>query len=118
MLDIFDDFSKFHNISSTFHFEKWQKFGKNEEKPCPEIFTGQKLKFSAKLVKANICKCNFDDFLGRIFFSFFAKYCRKFFIFFRKMKMRKNGTQPILALFSLFLANSSVEYLGKNTLKF
>ena len=30
-----------------------KNLAKNEEKPCPEIFTSQKLKFSAKLVKEN-----------------------------------------------------------------
>ena len=28
---IFDNFSKFHRIFSTLHFEKWEKFSKNKE---------------------------------------------------------------------------------------
>ena len=41
---------------------------KNEEKPCPEIFTNEKLKFSAKLVEKNAILTNF---LSGIFFRFF-----------------------------------------------
>ena len=41
-----------------------KNFAKNEEKPCPEIFTSQKLKISAKLVKDNAI---LTDFLVGLF---------------------------------------------------
>ena len=47
------------------------KMAKNEEKSCPEIFTSQKLKFSAKLVKENAM---FDDFF---WLGFFFRFCKK-----------------------------------------
>ena len=45
---IFDDFSKFHNVLSTFHSEN---LGEKWKKTLSRIFSCYKLKFSAKLVK-------------------------------------------------------------------
>ena len=68
ILAFFDDFSKLHNVSSTFHFKN---LARNEEKPCLEIFTSQKLK---KWVKANAF---LTIFICRIFFRFFFRFSRK-----------------------------------------
>ena len=51
---------------------------KNEEKPCPEIFTNQKLKFSANLVENNAILTNFLSGIFLVFFHFFAKMAQIF----------------------------------------
>ena len=67
----------------------------NEEKPCPEIFTRQKLKFSAKLVEKNAI---LNIFLIGVFFC--EKWLKNF-RFSRKMKMRKNWKPHITDRLSL-----------------
>ena len=42
--------------SAHFTLKNGKNLAKNEEKSCPEIFTIQKLKFSATLVKKNAIK--------------------------------------------------------------
>ena len=63
---------------------------KNEEKPCPEIFTNQKLKFSANLVENNAILTNFlTGIFLRVFFRFLQKKWLKFFSFLAKNENAK-----------------------------
>ena len=55
---------------------------KNEEKPCPEIFSSQKLKFSAKLVEQNVI-------LTIILVGFFSPKMVQNFLFFAKNENAK-----------------------------
>ena len=61
----------------------WQK---NEEKPCPEIFTSQKLKFSAKLVKENAILV--WDFFSR-FYSHLSREITTNLLFFARNQIAR-----------------------------
>ena len=79
---IFDDFSKFHNVFSSFHFKKCQKFGKKWRKALSRNFYLPKIwNFQQNWLR----KMQF----WRIFFLFFAKNRRKFFVFREKWKCEK-----------------------------
>ena len=72
-----------------------KKMAKNEEKPCPEIFTSQKLKFSAKLVKENAI---LTIFLARIFFRFSRKIAANSSFFVKNENAKKCNNELDLAL--------------------
>ena len=64
---IFDDFSKFHNVLSTFHSEN---LGEKWKKPCPEFFLAINWNFQQNWLRK---VCNFDDLLGWDFYSLSKK---------------------------------------------
>ena len=70
----FEDFSRFHNVIRSFHFEKWQNFGKKLRKAWYRIFFSHIYKFTVKLVKKNSI---FKTFYCGIFIVFFIVYHKK-----------------------------------------
>ena len=83
---IFDDFS---TSSAHSTLKNCKNLAKNEEKPCPEIFTSQKLKFSAKLVEKNAILTNFKWDFFPIFFCFSRKMAQKFSFFAKNENAKK-----------------------------